>query len=446
MRQFKRPERSVTNIWYNPWCRGLLFTVTLALTAGCSSESNTGPDLRPPQINGNAVAGLEAFQLNCASCHSSGDGVDLKFFAYPDTTIVRRAVAHVDTTTAHDIVAYIRTVPSAKMQRNLRIFQPGGKRIGGDGVFAANIFGRDLFPPDMTTERMAGIDPLKTRIALNFPLWSLEFGNMDWMPEAPINKAILDYPTEYGTAREHIEWYHDTHSVEALLWAVLALRVSEREPENPDAPCVMEPFDRFRPTECFETRRWIATLATQHMLRTGDRTAIHQLLHDGWWDVGNAARASRHTDRPIDNATENWAQWMYLGWAFEPANHSSIYLGLALNALDLPRHATFHAARSMVERSQSSREPFDDLYHIAQFSPSHWTYNAVRFGYEHLVERLAERGPHMRNQHDVDEAKEVVLWVFNYAAHDLPESAKRDQLAELRDQILAGLDQLPIRD
>ena len=36
---------------------------------------------------------------------------------------------------------------------------------------------------------------------------------MDWMPEAPINKTILDYPTEYGTAREHIEWYHDTLSL-----------------------------------------------------------------------------------------------------------------------------------------------------------------------------------------------------------------------------------------
>ena len=298
----------------------------------------------------------------------------------------------------------------------------------------------------MTTEQMAGIDPLKARIALNFPLWSLEARNMDWMPEVPINEAILDYPTEYGTARDHMEWYHDTHSIEALLWAVLALRVAERVPENPDAPCVMEPFNRFRPAECFEARRWIATFAAQHMLRTGDRTAIDPLLHDGWWDVGNAARASRHTDRPIDNATENWAQWMYLGWAFEPDRHSSIYLSLALNALDLPRHATFHAARSMVERSQNSRAPFKDVENIARFAPSHWTYNAVRFGYEHLVERLAARGPHMRNQHDVAEAKEAVSWAFNHAAHYLSEPTKRDHLAELRDQVLAGLDRIPIRD
>jgi hypothetical protein len=420
--------------------------VAVVLTTGCSSESNTGPDLGPPRINGNAVAGLEAFQLNCASCHSTGDGFDLKFFAYPDTTIVRRAVAHVDTVTAHDIVAYIRTVPSSKMARDLRLFQPGGQRIGGDGVFAAKIFGRDLFPPDMTTERMAGIDPLKARIALNFPLWSLESRNMDWMPEVPINEAILDYPTAYGTARDHMERYHDTHSIEALRWAVIALRVAERAPENPDAPCVMEPFDRFRPAECFEARRWIATFGAQHMLRTGDRAASDPILHNGWWDVGDAARASRHTDHPIDNATENWAQWMYLGWAFEPDRHASIYLGLALNALDLPRHATFHAARSMVERSVDSREPFKDVENIARFSPSHWTYNAVRFGYEHLLERLAARGPHMRNQYDVDYAKEAVSWAFNHAAHYLSEPAERDQLAELRDQILAGLDQLPIRD
>ena len=54
----------------------------------------------------------------------------------------------------------------------------------------------------------------------------------------------------------------------------------------------------------------------------------------------------------------------------------------------------------------------------------------------------------MQNQDDVDEAKEVVLWVFNHAAQSVTarSAVKYDQLAELRDQVLAGLDRLPIRD
>ena len=43
------------------------------------------------------------------------------------------------------------------------------------------------------------------------------------------------------------------------------------------------------------------------------------------------------------------------GWAFEPDRHASIYLGLAMDALGLPRHSTFHAVRAMVERPANSR-------------------------------------------------------------------------------------------
>jgi mono/diheme cytochrome c family protein len=54
--------------------------------------------------------GKQAFEQSCSGCHASRDGFDLKVFGFSDTTIVRRAVHHVDTVTARNIVAYIRTL------------------------------------------------------------------------------------------------------------------------------------------------------------------------------------------------------------------------------------------------------------------------------------------------------------------------------------------------
>ncbi|WP_164010635.1 hypothetical protein [Pyxidicoccus trucidator] len=44
--------------------------------------------------------GLAAFRAACAQCHVNSDGWDLAHFGYSDAAIVRRASAHVDTTTA----------------------------------------------------------------------------------------------------------------------------------------------------------------------------------------------------------------------------------------------------------------------------------------------------------------------------------------------------------
>lgn len=410
---------------------------------GCSSDDGIGPEPGPPPITGNAVAGLEAFEAECASCHSSQDGFDLRFFAFPDSTVVRRAVAHVDTATSHDIVAYLRTLRSREMDRGFRLFQPGGQRAGSDAVFAANIFGSDRFPEDITREEILAVDPLDTPIVIDFPLWSEEFSNMDWMPDRGIPDALLDYETQIGPARPHIELYHRTHSLDALLTGVLALRIAERDPDNPDAPCVMDPFERFESLACFEARRWISTLAAQHMLRTGDRRPLSPILHDGWWDVGNAARRSRHTSEPIENATENWAQWMYVGWAFEPDRHASVYLGLAMEALGYPRHSTFHAVRALVERPENSRSAFMDVRNIPRFAPTHWAFDATRFGYEELLMRL-QSPIRWRDQHDVDEARTAVSQAYVFAARKLTDGGQLGTLAALRDQVLAGLDDVTV--
>ena len=94
--------------------------------ASCSGDDPTGALVdEPPVVVGDPAAGMVAFGAECASCHATGDGLDLAFFDFTDTTIVRRAVAHVDTATALDIVAHINTLGVHPEDRHVRIFQPG---------------------------------------------------------------------------------------------------------------------------------------------------------------------------------------------------------------------------------------------------------------------------------------------------------------------------------
>ena len=64
----------------------------LPLALACTEADPTGafveeaPDLTDL---GDPMAGAVAFQEECASCHASGDGFDLAFFAFTDTTIIR---------------------------------------------------------------------------------------------------------------------------------------------------------------------------------------------------------------------------------------------------------------------------------------------------------------------------------------------------------------------
>src|SRR6266545_4205162 len=90
----------------------LSFPLVVLLVAGCSDASH-GP-IDPAAPKPDVSLGHAAFVQSCSTCHASGDGFDLKTFGFSDTTIIRRAVKHVDTATARNIVAYIQTVAAPR--------------------------------------------------------------------------------------------------------------------------------------------------------------------------------------------------------------------------------------------------------------------------------------------------------------------------------------------
>ncbi len=410
-----------------------LMAVGLALTA-CDQVTMVQLSEEPEPV-GDPVLGAVAFESDCASCHATRDGFDLAFFGFSDTTIVRRAVAHVDTATALDIVSYIRSLGVTGPDRDTRLFQPGGEVLADDLEFALRLFGADAWPADLTPDALLAIDPLETPVAVPFPIWSVEQDNVDWMPDTPIGDGILDH--HGGWTALTLDRYYDTGRLADLLVAVQALRHSERDPANPDAPCVMDPIERMVPDVCFETRRWIASLGAQYMLREGIDARLHRAVHDSWWDVGNAARRSLQRDRQMDNGVENWATWMWLGWSFEPSRHASVYLSLALVRLGLQRHAAYHALRSLVARPGGAVAAYDDVRNAARFAPVHWTYRATVFGYEHLIARL-ESGllPPADRLTDVVEALQAAQF---FAARKVSD-AEAAELATLQQQVLDLLD------
>ena len=361
----------------------------LCALAACDSPASPLAESESPDVAArlaDPTLGHEAFLAECASCHASRDGFDLAFFSFPDSTIIRRALGHVDMATSSDIAAYIRTLDVAPVGRFATSFQPGGVLLTSDLEFATTLFGSDAWPSALTSTELLAIDPTDVPIALGFPRWSFEESNLDWMPDDPFPEGLLRHSGD--RAGDALHRYQASGAYEDLYAAAMALRIAERDPKSTMAPCQLELPVRFEADDCFQARRWTASLVAQHMLRSGSGEPLHFSLHDAWWDVGNVARKSLQHGVPIDNAEENWAVWMYLGWAFAPQRHASTYLATALARKHLPRHATFHALRSQVARVEATGNPYEDLNTAVRVAPRSWRVDVAAFSFRNLIERL----------------------------------------------------------
>jgi hypothetical protein len=406
----------------------------LVTLLGCEGVDPAGPvDDESASL---AIAhGETAFLGECSSCHASRDGFDLAFFQFPDSTIVRRALAHVPEATAHDIAAYIRSLDTRIAFRHARPFQPGGGLVLNDMAFAIRLFGMDGIPTGLDSDAIRAIDPLDVAVAVPLPEWSVEANSLDWMPERALPASILD--DRSSLARMRLDRYYADPTTENLTLTIAALRSADRRVDNPSAPCLLEDPARVDYQGCFEVRRWTASLAAQHMLRHGLSDPIHRTLHDAWWDVGNVARKAVNANADLENGQMNWATWMYLGWIFDPGEHASIYTGGGLNRIGLPRHATFVALKSIVSRREDNPAVFADARSVAQFAPNGWAFDATRIAFEHLLERLAN-GERPTDPARLAESREFVNQAYGLAARKVG-AQQSATLASLRDQVLAGL-------
>jgi hypothetical protein len=402
---------------------------------GCEGDSPSGTSVDPDPSVGNATLGATAFVESCAECHSSRDAFDLAFFSFPDSTIIRRAVFHVDSATAHDIATHVRGLHMETIGRGTRVFQPGSRMVAGDVAFATALFGADEWPTDLTTAGLLAIDPLKVSVAVPMPLWSDEATNRDWMPDQPLSAQVMEHSG--GAVEDALAAYYANPGLDRLIRAVRLLRRSQRE--NLDGGGVCQHVDGagfIDPVGCFEARRWTANLVGQHMLRAGLDDHVHPDLHDAWWDVGNVARRTSRRAGLLENREENWAAWMYLGWMFDPGRHASIYTGLGLVNFSLDRHATFVALRSQVARPIGSPAIYNDVDSAANFAPPHWAFDAVRFGLTHILERISTGDIPRDNR--LPEVEFLLDRALNRASLKVSDT-ELTELVQLRDEIVAAL-------
>ncbi|MDP2956909.1 MAG: hypothetical protein Q8N53_10860 [Longimicrobiales bacterium] len=341
--------------------------------------------------NAATAAGRAAFTTSCATCHASRDGFDLAFFGFADSTIVRRAVSHVDTSTALQIVQHIRALGVRPVGRSMRPFQV--PTAASDVAFAQRLFGRDAWPEALTERALLALDPKRVAAAVAFPVWSDEATNLDWMPGEPLPPSVQGPPD--GAAQKALRAYYAGRTDLRLVRAVGALRQAANNKAT--GPCAQSDDGALAdPAVCFEATRWIAALGAQHALRTNldlsEPVSGSTAVQDAFWDVGQAARRGLVKNKaPIPNAEANWVGWMYLGWVLAPGNHASGYTASGLGRVGLPRHATFVALRSLAARPAESHQPFADLATAAGQAPVGWLPAAYATGIS-VLEARAVRG------------------------------------------------------
>ncbi|NOT06700.1 MAG: hypothetical protein HOP28_00700 [Gemmatimonadales bacterium] len=369
----------------------LLFVL---LTAACSTgEGPLGPvppAAPPPPLALNAELGRLAFEASCASCHVRSEGFDLALFGFSEADIVRRGSHHVSETTARNIAAYVRSLGIQPIGRNSVPFQPGSRVTDSDAQFWRDLFGTDGWPEQLTPEALAAIDVRKLNAPLQLPLWSVENGDGDWLSDAALDPALVQY--DGGALDAAIAAYRADPTTARLLQAVSRFETATRQP--PSAACEGITGAHVRPRACFEARRWMSAFAAVHFLRQRAAEVPVEVIRL-WWATGEASVTlfffppdGRRVERPAV------AGWLYLGFSYAPTAfpEENGYLGQFTVSSGFPRLAVFTALRRMVGQGEvhfaGSNQRFRDAFLAALRAPDEIKAEALRFAYRFLLRRL----------------------------------------------------------
>jgi len=399
------------------------------------------PDELPSEPRSPDVAlGKMAFVKDCAPCHASHDGFDLAYFDFSGHDIVRRAVAHVDSLTALDILAYVNTLAVTAIDRDSRPFQPTGAVLSNDLEFAMTVFGEDKWPSNMTPEQLLSFDTANLTYAVAFPRWSEEESEFDWMPNQPLPVNLV--ADEDSVLHRLIEDYHLQPDLEAL---ISIARTFDYLSAKPGAVCEEGPILHKTPRPCFEAQRWVASLSAMHFLKYGQPDEIPVEILDLWWDVGQTSVSLTFNDGQISNFERNLRRrlsisWLMLSWAYDPVRIgvNTAYLAEFFKHVNLKRHSAFTGFYWMVSDpyAEDAMRPYDLFLQaiIGLRLPDEWFFDATSWGYQALLGFL---------QQGIRPTQEESLELMNYFLESFQATIdeKRSELSQQQTTTLDSLQQ-----
>jgi hypothetical protein len=305
-----------------------------------------------------------------------------------------------------------------------------------DDEFARNTFVGSNWPTTLTPQSLRAMDTRALDVPIALARWSSEIDESDWLSETPLSADLLN--ASNGALRTAIDVYYATPITSNLLTAIS--RFTEASNAGSNALCYGEAGTHARPRECFEARRWMASLAGQHFLRPG-ADAIPIEVADLFWSTGQAAVTLWQRENGHPRAMV-WG-WLYLGYSFAPArfNEDNGYLGQFLQSDGFSWLASFTALRRMVAAEAVHNalpgQRFWDASLAVGRAPPPQTGNVAEFAYRFLLDWMASNGP-------LDSASSAQAAEFLDMAHQVvvrfvPDSPQLERLTSLRQQLLGRL-------
>lgn len=296
------------------------------------------------------------FNAACSSCHSP-DGFDVAQFGFDDSTIRRRALAHVGEEDAGHIVELIHLTRSRYgIQKPLdptedRPLQPGEQVLQGATSADRDLaFGKSLeMPlPTLMTERIdslakaekarqeiLAVDPSKLSVGIPFNLWSEDLFHgpkhgtvADWLTDLPCAPVKEKEKAWFDLVDRYLAQPSDTN-----FWAMYNA-VSDHT----------QPFTQMPFSVQFAYQKYTSTLLAQHFMR---RKALglplsaanvqfaepdKDLIPNPFWEVGEYATLNEGLDSEAQGMPEEVRKsfgpqmplpgqmrsmkvpWLWLGW------------------------------------------------------------------------------------------------------------------------------------
>ncbi len=359
-------------------------------------------------IVGDSTRGRLVWRTSCQVCHTMDKAIDLENIAMPDSAVMRRALPHVDTLSALDIIAHMHTLGAGgPLSRTTKLYQPGGTSVANDSMFAVTLFGADEWPTRITRDTLLAYNLRTIRIPLDLPVWSNESTTYDWVPgqggltTGQITPGVL---ASTLVQNRFATWRANPTIANAVLLAE-GIGSKSHTVSIADAPCMYgqpSPIDQrytnLTAQECADNHKWGATecyLTGVQALLSAE--AIGAGCTTVWWETGHMFHKAQQHAKTIQDRSLNICAWIFLGtmWDWAVGEASLYFSGPCGNggaqSLGYGRWSTFIPLVMLAHRpatSGDSKEVCRDIWSIALYGHDAYDLNALNLAYDLMLYRL----------------------------------------------------------